>query len=1097
MFRSFLAALALACLLTVPLNAQMVSGALRGTAIDAQGGVIPDVQVILTNLETGVHLNATTDTNGRYRISAVTPGNYSLEFKRDGFQTITVDKIVIVPAQEHTADAPLAVGTSSTNITVSVPGIELDKASANIRFNLYWQVLDETPMSTSSLVPVGTRNYLRYALMGPAVSRVPGQNETSTAGHRGRENNYLADGIENNDNTVTLPAIFIPPEAIQNFQVQIATYSAEFGHSLGAQVNVTTKSGSNSFHGDVWDYSRSSALEPLSLQSQRALLKKTPRLSGHQFGADFGGPIVQNRTFFFGIVQWNLQRAVLPLNGVTIPTPAGYQALLTAPLRPIIGNLPSQSPASRQEILNALSFLPDFYKEINGFASIAPQPQLVNGTPVELGTFIPLIPQDQNIWYAGGRIDHQMGQDTLSFRLHMDHRNKPLGVSASNRAFGERWAADDLSFGQTYSLSYTKVLSSHWVNEARLAYTRLEPNFIERDPVSPTIKISTPSFTIGGAENFPQERLEQTYQFQNVSSYVLGRHALKMGLDLARTGLDNNFAPNSKGTWSFSTLETFMNNQAFSLNHLLVSNTQYSFNQLRQGYFFQDDLKLTRNLTVNLGLRYELHSVPFGFYGATSQQEIDALVPAPVKRDENNWAPRFGFAYSPEFDSGLLGKVFGTGRSSIRGGFGIGYDVLFYNILSNPATNYPRNSPTALQQSQLTDVFPTLLSLGAAPTLGSSTTFVNVPTETQRPTSHYWSLSVQRQLNQDYILELGYIGNRSYHLLRQGQANPGILDPAKAAYVRENCTAPTLSTCQDPAGFPASPSAATSNSGRLDPRWASRTLLEATGQAEYHAGYLRLEKKFSSGLQFGANYTWSTNLSDSEDILMGDQLLVGSSPAYPQDFKNRRNEWSRSVLDRPHRFTAQYAYRIPGFTTSSNGFLRHALSGWQVSGFTELQSGQPFTIRVGVDTIGNGLSAANSATRPNYIPGGILTNDPDTGNLRTFKIPIDGTGIVDAPHVISALGTVTFLKNSMENGGNLARNTFRGPGLANTNLSLMKRFSLPREISLQIRGDFINVFNHHSFGNPDSTMSSPTFGQQTLNPVVDSRVVLLGAKLSF
>jgi hypothetical protein len=1100
MFRSLVVATVLVCSLALPLSAQLVNGVVQGTAIDAQGGAIPDVQVTMTNLDTGVTTSAITDPNGRYRFSAVQLGDYSLEFKREGFKSVKVEKMVIVTAKETSADGKLDVGPTATQITVEVPGIELDKSGPNVRFNLYWQVMSDTPMGTTSLVPAGSRNYLRYALMGPAVARVPGQNETSTAGHRGRENNYLADGVENNDNTVTLPGIFIPPEAIGWFQLQIANYSAEFGHSMGSTINVTTKSGSNAFHGEVWDFSRSSALEPLSLQSQKGGLTKTPRLSAHQFGADLGGPIVQNKTFFFGIVQWNLQRqAALTLNGVTIPTPAGYASLLNAPLRPAVGAVPAQSEASRQEILNKLSFLPDFYPEVRNFSLISNTS--VNGTPVELGQFIPLIPQNQDIWYVGGRLDHQITEGSLSYRFHMDHRNKPLGASSSNRAFGERWAADDLTFGQTHALSFTKILSSHWVNEARLAYTRLDPSIVERDPVSPTIKISSPAFTIGGSDVFPQERLEQTYQFQNMSSYVWGRHTLKAGLDLARTRMDNNNAPNSKGTWTFSTIETFMNNTPLSLTQLVVANSRYSFNQLRQAYFLQDDIKVTRNFTANLGLRYELQSVPLGFFGATSQQELDAMVPAPVKQDKNNFAPRVGFAYSPEFESGFLGKVFGDRKSSIRGGFGIGYDVLFYNLLTSPAGNYPRNNPTVTTSTQLVDVFPTMLPpQTTAPALTITTAFANLPTDTQRPTSSYWSLSVQRQLRQDYILELGYTANRSYHLLRQNQANPGVLDPAKAAFVRDNCTFATLSSCQEPAGFPLSPFTATStNSGRQDPRFASRVLLEATGEAEYHAAYIRLEKKFSNGLQFGANYTWSANLSDSEDILIGDQLLVGSSPANPQDFRNRRNEWSRSVLDRPHRFSAQYAYRIPGFATSSSAVLRHALSGWQVSGFTELQSGQPFTIRVGVDAIGNGLSNTSAAVRPNYNPNGIVSEDADTGNLRTFRIPLDGTGIVDAPHVTDPLtGAVTYLRNSMEFGGNLGRNTFRGPGLANTNLSVMKRFSLPKEMQLQIRGDFINVFNHHNFANPDSNMSNPnTFGQQTLAPVMDSRQVLLGAKFLF
>jgi len=1098
MSRKLITVLVLGSLVTPVLYGQLVSGALVGFALDPQGAAVGAVQVMLRNSETGVVKTTATAEDGSYRISALEPGVYSAEFRREGFQILKVDPINITTAKDTTVNAPLQLGALAQEVSVSVAGIELDKTSPTIRLNLRGQTLDETPLSTSSLVPAGSRNQARYALLAPAVARVPGQNETSANGHRGRDNNFLADGIENNDNTTTLAGIFIPPEAIRELQVQVAPFSAEFGHSMGAQINVTTRSGSNAVHGELWDFSRSSALEPLSLSSQIAGFTKTPHLSAHQFGGAVGGPIKQDKTFFFGIVQGNIQRTIGTLSGVTIPTPTGYAALLNAPLRPA-GTLPAQSSASRQVMLDAISFLPEFYAKGQTFTNLASVS--VNGSPIEVGTFRPVIPQNQKIWYFGGRVDHHIGNDTLAYRTHIEHRNKPLGAGSSNRTFGERFAADDLTVGQNHALSFTKIVSTKWVNETRLAYARLDPSFIERDPETSTTKISSPSFMIGGAEGFPQQRLEQTYQIQNLSTYAQGKHALKVGFDLARTRMDNNNAPNSKGTWTFNNLQDYMNNQPANLVQLVVANSRYSFNDMRQAYFLQDDIKFTPTFTANLGLRYESYSVPFGYFGATSQTEIDALVPAPTKRDRNNWGPRVGFAYSPKFTSGLLASIFGSGHSSIRGGFGVAYDVLFYNILVNPATNFPRNSPNSTSTTALVDSFPTLASTSiTAPSMNATTGFVNVPTDTQRPTTNYWTLSIQRQLTEDVTVEVGYTGNRSYHLLRQGQGNPAVLDPAKAAFVVSTCTFATIATCPDPAGFQRSPTAATTtDSGRLDPRFGSRVLLEATGQAEYHAAYVRIEKKFSNGLQFGGNYTWSANLSDSEDLLIGDSLLLGSSPANPQDYRNRRNEWARSALDRPHRVAAHYSYRIPGFTDSTR-VLRELLSGWQVSGLTELQSGQPFTIRIGVDAIGNGLSAANSASRPNYNPGGILVEDPNTGNLRTFTIPVDGTGIVTAPFVTSSTGAVSFIRNSMPGGGTLGRNTFRGPGYANTNLSLMKRFVLPNEMQLQIRGDLINAFNHDNFANPDSNMSNAatgTFGKQTLTPLTDARQVLLGAKLSF
>ena len=200
------------------------------------------------------------------------------------------------------------------------------------------------------------------------------------------------------------------------------------------------------------------------------------------------------------------------------------------------------------------------------------------------------------------------------------------------------------------------------------------------------------------------------------------------------------------------------------------------------------------------------------------------------------------------------------------------------------------------------------------------------------------------------------------------------------------------------------------------------------------------------------------------------------------------------MFDRPHRFTIHETYAIP-FFRSAPKYLKLAFADWQVSAFTEVQSGQPFTITVGADTLGSGTATPG---RPDFNPGGIMTPDPVTGNFRTFVVPLDGTGIVTAPHVTSlTTGAITFLKNSMPNGGTLGRNTFRGPGYSNTNLSLMKRFMLPKEMALEIRSDFINVFNHDNFQNPVANMSSVNFGKNIYVPLTDARQVLLGAKLRF
>lgn len=663
-------------------------------------------------------------------------------------------------------------------------------------------------------------------------------------------------------------------------------------------------------------------------------------------------------------------------------------------------------------------------------------------------------------------------------------------------------------------MSYTKTVGGQFLNEARFAYTRVEPDTVDRDPVTAQISIGS-LFKIGGSSSLPSQVWERAYQFQNVSTFNLGKHSIKFGIDIARITLFNNSAANSKGSWTFATLDDFLNNTNGSLTQLVSAPLSYQFNQYKQGYFFQDDFKITRNLTLNLGMRYETENVPMGYFGVTDDQiqfarnqgattaqtDILRALPGPAHRDTNNFGPRVGFAYSPYASSGILRKILGEKRSAIRGGFGVIYDSSFYQLLGNSAGNYPRtNSQT---HTGLVDQFPTLDAKTAVPTLPTSTTtFVNIPANAQNPTTNYWSLSVQRQLSSHYVVEVGYLGNRSYHMWRQNQANPGTITQAKADAVIAGCLLLTsfTSSCQDPAGFPVSPTSASpaSSAGRLNPNFGSRILLSSDGEASYNAGYVQIDGRYFHGLQFGANYTWSANLSDSEEVFNEGGTdptgIFPSSPNVPQNFLNRHAEWSRSVFDRPNRASFHYAYEIPWFSSTPKA-VRQVLGGWQLSGFTEIQSGQPFTIVIGVDALGIGTAAS---ARPNLNPGGIFIMDPVTGNLRTFTIPKDGTGFVTAPHFTSpTTGAITFLQNSLPNGGTLGRNTFRGPGYSNTNLSLMKHITLPLDKKLEIRGDFINVFNHDNFQNPNSNMSSVNFGKQDRVLLTDARQVQVSIKLKF
>ena len=1054
-------------------SAQLTRGFISGIVSDASGGVIAGVQVSVTNKATSISRQTTTNEAGLYRFAAVEPGDYTIQFQLAGFESRKIDAIAVSTAQEVTLNQTLTVGGVASEIVVTeIAGAELAKTTATIDRTFSGTLVQDLPLFTLSS---GVRDVTRLALLAPGVTRAPGQNSFAANGQRGRNNNFMLDGVDNNEYSVTLDAARVMPEAIAEVQVQSAAYSAEFGRNSGAQFSVVTKGGTNQFHGQGWEFYRGNWMEPLSLPNKRAGIKSTPRFDVNEIGGDVGGPIIGNRTFFFGLADWSRRREA-PTAGnaasATVPTPAGYAALSTIPLAT------GQSQASRQAVLSALSFLPDVYSQVTSYDNR--RNQAINGVPIEMGTILIPLARPYNFFSNVGRVDHKLSnRDSVMYRYYIDKRDQP-NVTDNNQ-FGPRWTAAQEILRQNHSLNYTRTLSPRWLNEARFAYVRSNLHFQENDPVSPTVNI-TSFFTIGGTNAFPQGRADHTWQVQDVISSTLGRHAMKFGLDIRRYWLFSQADTNAKGTWLFPTLADFINNQANSFTQALTTSS-FVATEWDHAYFFQDDLRATRNLTLNLGLRYQYDTMPLGLFGA-SDLAIQAVgVPGPAKPDKTNWAPRVGFAYSP----GGAG-FFGNGKTVIRGGFGVQYDVIFYNVLSNSAQNYPRATPFTL--SSPVNAFPNLppKPTGLPPLNPLTATFINSPIDMKHPATDLWSLSVQRQVGSNDVVEVGYSGNRSYHQIRQTQTNPAVLTPAQAATVIAN---PSNSTAIPP-----------TQSRRLNPSWGQRLLIESTAKGAYEAGYVKFDHRMTRGLMVGANYTFSGTWSDNDELITGVTDITNSSPAVPEDFFNYRKEWGRSVFDRPHRLALTYLYQIPWF---SSGWMSQSLSkvlgGWQIAGFSDMQSGQPFTIVTGVDSAGSGNPAG---PRPDYNPGGaflpnysLTTAGPVkqdySGGLRTFYIPVNGTGIVTAP-----VGPNGILANSMPGGGNLGRNTFRGPGFQQWNFSLSKAVKVRESMQLQLRADFGNLWNHRNFPNPVAVMSSASFGQNTGNLIGDGvRTILFNAKLKF
>jgi hypothetical protein len=864
----------------------------------------------------------------------------------------------------------------------------------------------------------------------------------------------MIDGSDNNDISVTIATSQIVPEAVAEFQVLTNAYQVEFGRNSGGAINLITKAGSNRFRGEAWDYYTTNELYTLTNIEKQSGLEKPARYNRHQFGIDVGGPIIKDKLFFFALYQHDTQRpGARPGTTTRIPTPAGL-----ATLRNSVPLGPGQTAESRQAVLDELAFLDGIHGENLRYQNVSNT--LVNGIPIETGQTNVSIVDPSTYKSPLFRLDYHIGaNDNLTARYSYNGRVDNNEISYCN--FGALFCGDQDLKDTNLAISETHTFNAQLLNEARFSWVKRDLLFPENDPTQPTGTI-TGLFQIGGDSNFPQGRISDSFQFADTVTLMRNRHTFKFGADIRYNRLDNISAFNSKGTFTFNSLQDYMNNVANRFQ-LAQQTSSFEATQWQTFFFVQDDFRVRPDLVLNLGLRYELSTVPLGFFGATDPQSLGALVPPPVKKDTNNWAPRVGFAWSPRSE----GKLLGDGKTVVRGGWGMGYDVLFYNLLVVNASNFPR--VVTLDLTNVPNVYPNLPSGSATAIFNPLAAWTNSDENTQNPLAHFYSLSVQRELG-DFIVELGYTGSRSYHGINQIDVNPArVVTPEQAALV---------AATQNPNAIPGV------QARRLDPAFGSRVRIpsdvgpegvDTEARAQYDAGFISVNKRFSNNFQVGASYTLSRFMSNN-DASLGEGGTTRGSSQRPQDYFNVDDEWTRSQFDRPHRFVANYIVEIPG---PKSGALRQILGGWQLSGVTQFQSGRPFTILTGVDSNGDGNTGSD---RPNIDHNG------------TFVWDDDHVGFVNNGYYTAPLGTNNLpLQNGLGN-GNAPRNSERGAGFSQTDLSLLKRFYFG-DRQLHLRADAINAFNQDRVDNPVNLMNSPSFGQNQND--FGRREILLSVKFVF
>jgi Carboxypeptidase regulatory-like domain/TonB dependent receptor-like, beta-barrel len=1033
-------------------------GSLRGEVKDSTGAIVSGAKVIAVNESTGVARETTSSSVGTYSFPNLLVGKYTVTVEASGFKKSVRKNVAILANQVSEAHAALEVGNIEN--TVEVTGSELvTTTSSQIGgsltergFDLPNPVLGGNPLNFAVLFPNTTTQAGGVAGMGGSVG-----------GNRPRNNNFTIDGVDNNDVAVTGPLSPVIADSVAEFNLLTNQFSAEYGHSTAGQFNVITKSGTNELHGSAWYYGQNRNLNANDNLVNAAIkagdIPGAPRYDFNRTGGSAGAPIIKNKLFFFGAYEYQTRGRAA--TGVTVltPTSAGLSTL--------------NSLAANSAVRAVLAQLPT--------ASAATDTDTVNGQTIPVGPFQAFAPDFFTQHDFQTNVDATLGAHQLRGRFLYDRFRQPnVNPDLPLPQFTGNLAVDNRK------VVFTDVwtLSPRLVNDFRTSYSRNVFGLTVPDAFSnfPNVAIDNLGLSFGPDGAAPQSGVQNVYQFLNNLSYLTGRHQLKGGVEFRHWIAPANFLPRARGEFGYSNLETLVNDLVpDGLNGALrgAGSGFFAGNQSAIYWFFQDDLKVTKNLTLNLGLRYEYTTNARD----TNLQTLNAVSSAPglfefrkPETDKNNFAPRFGFAYAPSYEGGLMRALFGeSGKSSIRGGFGIAYDVTFQNL---PTLQLPPQLQTE-QNPNLScagATRPSWCATGAGFLAGGGLLQVNVPPTTQaaarsavqgiildqrQPKTLSWSLSIQRELARNLSVEVRYLGTRGLNLpiqVRENsisvfERNPGLVLPT------------FFSPSQVPATMPATAPTRADFLNAQDLRFTSLgfdggflTSFRPIGNSIYHGGSVDVNRRLSQGFLLKGNWTWSHAIDDSTNELFTSRVNP-RRPQYPFDIRNERGN---STIDKTHKFSVAWVYDLPKAPVS-NAVAKKFLHGWQVNGVYLAETGQPITALSGQDANGDIDTAGDRAIlNPNGVGlrgSGVnfVRRDPVTG-ATSIVTTNPGSALVvgyvakdpNARFIVAEAGTIS----------TLGRNTIRSPGLNNWNLSIFKNTNITETRYFQFRFEMFNAFNH-------------------------------------
>ncbi|HMG36895.1 MAG TPA: carboxypeptidase regulatory-like domain-containing protein [Blastocatellia bacterium] len=1053
MLKAFLVRLVLfTSVLTLSFPALAQSTAtIQGTVADQSGAVVTGAKVILRNQGTGAEREAITDSKGAYQVAGLPVGVYRVEVRADGFQAQVINDVTLEVSQTAVQNFQLKVGGVAQEVTITGDAPVLETTTVTVGQVINSKTVQEIPLNGRHFVDLGL--LIPGSVTPPqngfltAPLRGQGSFAFNTAGNREDTVNFMINGVNLNDmvqNQITFqPSI----NTVQEFKVDNSTFSAEFGRNSGAIVNIATRSGTNNFHGEAFEFFRNDVLDAANFFD----LKKPP-FKRNQFGAALGGPIVKDKTFFFFSYEGLRQRQGLTVNS-NVLTDQQRNSITD----PVIKNLVALLPHATSVVKDSAG------KDLGKFQGSATAPVNLDQWTLDVSQSL-------------GKDDRLHGY----YAIQRDMRGEPTLQGNTVPNFGDTRE----SRRQIFTLNETHTFGPRLVNEARFGYNRIFITFTPNNQMNPADlgihngineDIGLPQVTVGGLgmnfggpAGFPQGRGDTAVVFSDSASYLRGIHSLKFGGEF-RSFYNNNFNRNI-GTFGFASADTFILGNGNSFN-VTIGDVSNAIVTRALGLFVQDSIKLRPNLTIEVGLRDDYFMSPKERFDrfVNFDPKSGTLVRVGDSIDEiyeakHNWQPRVGFVWDP----------FKDGKTSVRAGYSILADQPVTNLITPLSANPPLatpltfTGPVRLESAIITALDPRNQSPALAPAA--------VNEDFHNSYIQSWNLNIQREITPTLGVMVGYFGSKGTNLRLSRNLNQLV-----------HGVRPFLKI---PDSSPISPGKGLGNITEVD----------HPGNSSYNALWLTVNKRLSKGFQFNASYTFSKSL---------DFNSLNSQGVVVQDSNNVRGDYGLSDFDARHRFVVSAIYELP-FKGNRlvEGWQVTTIAQLQSGNPVNLFVGTALQLVPGAaagSAFGqlNGTAFTGVATlRPDVLGPIVVTGTPNQWFSNkvcdprlasacpagsTFALPVSVVGNAAVGHF-----------------GNLGRNVIIGPDFKNLDFSVLKTTKITESVRLQFRTEFFDLFNHPNFGQPGRVVQqgSATFGviQNTRFPTGDfgsSRQVQFALKLIF